>query len=92
MDALASNHPSVLFSIYIDDIETSCCGRPNEVVNAVHEAVVDLQQAVETDVKAVLSPSKAQVIATNDNTSKRICSRLGSLAGKPICVAEFLGI
>jgi hypothetical protein len=91
-DGVARRHPEVDLDIYIDDLQISARGEPEQVEDKVCEAAADLREVVQLEIVANLAEAKAAVVASSGALAGAIRRRLGKDGGTDKETTVALGI
>eukprot|EP00959_Pyramimonas_sp_CCMP1952_P202332 4231130-Pyramimonas_sp.AAC.1 len=73
--------PSVGLDLFTDDIGISSAGAFHGVLTSLKSATVAVYLAVANDLKSVISPDEAQLVAGDPSLGKLLSAWLGTLAG-----------
>ena len=77
MDALVVRHPSVSWSIFVDDVSASVEGGHQQICDIIPDAIDDLEQEFSEKLRCPLAPAKTAVTATSKSLATRLATRLG---------------
>ena len=87
-------HPNIGINLHYDDLFSSTVAAQKETVEKrLMEAMEDLQEVANTELKATIAQHKAVVIASDATLQRRIATKLGKYGGDGLEVsAANLGV